>query len=96
MGRLDLLELGVAFYEFLGAAAGEGDGEAAVVFITFDSDDGAYAVFGVADFLADERIGTGSAADGAAETGLRASARRLGLANCRSVTAADALEKFLG
>ena len=50
--RSDLFELGVAFYEFFGAAAGEGYGDAAVVFVAFDGDDSADAVFGVADFAA--------------------------------------------
>ena len=50
--ELDLFELGVTLDEFFGAAAGEGYGDAAVVFVAFDGDDGAYAVFGVADFAA--------------------------------------------
>ena len=57
--RLGLGELGVAFDEFFGAAAGEGDGEFAVVFVAFDGDDGADAVFGVADFLAEHGVGGG-------------------------------------
>ena len=49
--------MGVAFDEFLGAAAREADGEAAVVFIAFDADDGADAVLGVAHFAAEQGIG---------------------------------------
>ncbi len=52
-------ELGVAFDEFFGAAAGEGDGEFAVVFVAFDADYGADAIFGVPDFLAEQRIAAG-------------------------------------
>jgi hypothetical protein len=61
---LGLGELGVAFDEFFGAAAGEGDGEFAVVFVAFDTDDSADAVFGVADFLAEHGIGGGFFAEG--------------------------------
>jgi hypothetical protein len=46
----DLLELGVALDEFLGAAAGEADADATVVVFAFDAHYGAYAVFRVADF----------------------------------------------
>lgn len=55
--RLDELEVGVAFDEFFGAVVLEADGEAAVVAVVFDLDDGAEAVIGVADAGADERIG---------------------------------------
>ena len=65
------MELGVAFDEFFGAAAGEADREAAVVFIAFDADDGADAVFGMADFAAEHGVGFDVAATNrrAAETG---------------------------
>jgi len=69
---LDLLELGVTLDEFFGAAAGEGYGDAAVVFIAFDGDDGADAEFGVADFAAHEGIagaGTLAAAKGSGGEG---------------------------
>jgi hypothetical protein len=49
---LHLGELGVALYEFFGAAAGEAYGQAAVVVLAFHAYYCAYAVFGVADFLA--------------------------------------------
>src|SRR5215470_12327336 len=81
----DLLEVRVAFDEFLGAAAGEGDGEAAIVFVAFNADDGAHAVFGVANFLADQRIGASTTADGAAEAEFAARTLRLRLANRGSV-----------
>src|SRR5256885_14682936 len=55
------LELGVAFDEFFCAAAGEAHGEAAVVFISFDTDDGADAVFGMANFAAEHGVGWGAA-----------------------------------
>lgn len=51
------MEVGVAFDEFFGAVVLEADGEAAVVAVVFDLDDGAEAVIGVADAGADERIG---------------------------------------
>jgi len=54
--QLQLLELGVTFDEFFGAAAGKGDGKAAIVVIAFDADDGADAVFRVTDSSAEQRI----------------------------------------
>src|SRR6266704_3767749 len=54
---LSWLELGVAFDEFFCASAREADGEAAVVFVTFDADDSANAVFGMANFAAEHGIG---------------------------------------
>src|SRR2546430_13045207 len=58
---LGWLELGVALDEFFCAAAGEADGEAAVVFVAFDADDSADAIFGVANFAAEQGVGWGAA-----------------------------------
>src|SRR5579883_2001413 len=55
-GGLELFQVGVAFNEFLGAAAGEADGKAAVVFVPLDSHNRANAVFGVTNFTAKERV----------------------------------------
>ena len=55
--RLGRLKLGVAFDEFLGAAAGKTDGEATIVFVTFNADDGTDTVLGMPDFAAKQRIG---------------------------------------
>src|SRR5258707_3211030 len=75
--RLGWLQLGVAFDEFFWAAAGEADGEAAVVFITFDVDDGADSVFGMADFAAEHGIGWCAAGSRTTEAGrFRALTRR--------------------
>src|SRR5256885_5134926 len=63
------LELGVAFDEFFCAAAGEAHGEAAVVFISFDTDDGADAVFGMANFAAEHGVGWGAAGSRTTEAG---------------------------
>src|SRR5438045_361015 len=63
------LKLGVALDEFFCASAREADGEAAVVFITFDTDDGADAVFGVANFAAEHGIGRGAAGSRTTEAG---------------------------
>jgi hypothetical protein len=64
-----LLELGVAFYEFFGAAAGEGDGKAAVVIVAFDANNSAHSVLRVADFLAEQWIGIRAATNcGATKT----------------------------
>src|SRR5580704_8911268 len=61
---LDLLQVGVAFDEFFCAAAREADAQAAVVFVAFHSHYRAYAIFCVADFLAEQGIGVGSAFEG--------------------------------
>jgi hypothetical protein len=47
------LELCVAFDEFFCAAPGEGDREAAIVFVAFDANDGADAILGMANALAE-------------------------------------------
>ena len=57
-----MLELGVAFDEFFGAAAGESDGEAAIVVVAFDADDSADSVLRVTNFLAEQGIGIATAA----------------------------------
>ena len=89
MADSDLLQLGVTLDEFFGAAAGEGDGEAAVVFVAFNADDGADAVFGMAHLLTDQRIGAGAAPCGAAEGRLAARAGCQRLAHRGSVAAAN-------
>src|SRR5258705_12677653 len=63
------LELRVTFDEFFCAAPGEADGEAAVVFITFDTDDGADSVFRVTNFAAEHGIGWGAAGSRTTEAG---------------------------
>ena len=73
---LELLEVGVAFYEFFCAPAGKADGEAAVVFIAFHTDDGTDTIFGVADFCAEQRICLGGAFYSAEGVGGSGSAAR--------------------
>ena len=60
--------MGVALYEFLGAAAWEGNGEAAIVFVAFDANDSSHAEFGMADFAAEKWIGIAAASGGAIES----------------------------
>ena len=93
--KLELLELGVAFYEFFCAAAWEGYGETTVVVVAFDPDDGAYAVLRVANFLAEQWIGVCAASNcGAAEAWRRAGT--LGLVCGWHGTAAHAAQEFVG
>src|SRR5882672_12792853 len=66
--RLGRLELGVTFDEFFCAAAREADGDAAVVFVAFNSDNGANAVFRVAYFAAEHGVGGSTARRRTAET----------------------------
>src|SRR5437667_7589947 len=63
------LELSVAFDEFFCAAAGEADGDATVVFIAFNADDGADSIFRMADFAAEHRIGWGTTRSRTSEAG---------------------------
>ena len=58
-----MLKLRVAFDEFFRAATGKSDGEATVVFVAFDADNGANAVFGMANSLAEQGICIRTAAD---------------------------------
>ena len=90
------MELGVAFDEFFCAATGEADGEAAVVFIAFDGDDGADAEFGMADFTAEHGIGWGAARSRTAEGGsFRTRARRCSALRCGR-DATDATDELFG
>ena len=59
-----MFELGVSFDELFCAATGEAYGDATVFVFAFDAYHGTDAVFRVADFLAEERIGFGYALDG--------------------------------
>jgi|SRR5580704_4967739 hypothetical protein len=63
---LDLLEVGVTFYEFFCAAAGETYAQATVFVVALYSDYCAYAVFCVADLLSQQGIGVGTAFEGRA------------------------------
>ena len=90
------MELGVAFDEFFGAAAGESDREAAVVVIAFDGDDGADAELGMANFSAEQGIGVGAAANrGAAESWRRRPTLRLARGGWLAWLCAVAVSLFL-
>src|SRR5258708_204017 len=92
---LELLELGVAFDEFFGAAAGKGDGEAAVFVIAFNGNDCADTELRMANFSAEQGIGVGAAANcGAAESWRRRPTLRL--ARGGLLAFANAAEKFIG
>ena len=53
----ELLELGVTLDEFFCAAAGEAHAQPAIVVVALDTDDRADSILGMANFLAEERIG---------------------------------------
>src|SRR5882724_10443486 len=89
------LELGVALDEFFCAAAREADGEAAVVFITFDADDGTDSVFGVTNFAAEHGIGWCTARSRTAEAGSFRALTRCGR-TLRGGATTNAANKFLG
>src|SRR5881394_1060407 len=89
------LELGVALDEFFCAAAGEADGEAAIIFIAFDADDGADSVFGMANFAAEHGIGWGTAGSRTTEAGCFRALTRRGR-TLRGGATAYAANKFFG
>src|SRR5882724_13464150 len=89
------LELGVALDEFFCAAAREAHGEAAVVFITFDADDGTDSVFGVTNFAAEHGIGWCTARSRTAEAGSFRALTRCGR-TLRGGATTNAANKFLG
>jgi len=59
-------ELGISGYKFFGSVIGEADRQAAIVVFAIDGDNRSDAVIGVADPLADQRIGLRDAAESAA------------------------------
>src|SRR5689334_13441847 len=93
VGKLHLFERGVALDEFFGAATREADGEFAVVIVAFHADNGADAVIGMADFLAEEWIAIFAALGG--WTCERARARGASSSSCCSGGRAHTAKKLL-